>query len=68
MGLRKQMLPRQVFGDLHVPHRRVPGGSQGSSKHPLTLNSESGPEYSPKETPKTFLSWETRTCTEAAVV
>lgn len=34
----------------------------------LTLNRESGPEYSPTETPKTFLSWEMRTCTEAAVV
>lgn len=43
-------------------------GVLGSSEPPLTMNSESGPECSPRETPKTFLSWEMRTCTEAAVV
>lgn len=52
----------------HAPpqqHHEGPGGAVSPS---LTLNRESGPEYSPTETPKTFLSWEMRTCTEAAVV
>lgn len=40
----------------------------GNRESPLTLNNEIGPECSPTETPKTFLSWEMRTCTEAAVV